>query len=348
MLKSVFKEMLNVDIQLPLPRYEYDDIFNRYGSDKPDTRFGLELIDLSSVVRDSGFKVFAENVQKGGVVKGIVLPGGGNYSRKQIDDLTEFAKGKGASGLAYILRTESEIKSPISKFLSEAEMNKIIETTKMNVGDALFIVSGKPISTEETLGQIRLHLGKTHNLIRTNEWHLFFVMHFPLFYYNEEYKRFEAMHNIVSHPREVDMPLLDEGFNTSTPAADINHPWRRMKASQYDLVINGWEIASGGQRINRRDLQEKVLDILGIDNQRADRMFGFLLKALEYGAPPHAGIALGLDRLIAIMTGSESIRDVMAFPKTAAAISLMDGCPTTIEQDQLDELGLIIKGGQAG
>jgi aspartyl-tRNA synthetase len=192
------------------------------------------------------------------------------------------------------------------------------------------------------LGQLRLHLGRLHGLIRQGEFQFLWVTDFPLLDYNEEEQRWDAMHNIVSHPHEADLPLIDEGFSSVLPGTDLNHPWRRAKAMQYDLVVNGWEIASGGQRINRSDLQKKILGILGIDTERAERMFGFLLRALEYGAPPHAGIALGLDRLVTLMGGYESIRDVIAFPKTANASSLMDGSPSEIEPAQLEELGLRI------
>ncbi len=344
MIKHLFKEILDVELETPFPRFTYEEVMNRWGIDKPDMRFGMELIDLSDVVAGCDFKVFADNIKSGGVVKGIVLKGGGSYSRKQIDLLTEKAKEFGAGGLAYILRAEAGDKSPILKFIGETVKDKLIEKAAVEKGDALLIISDRKIKTEEILGQLRLHLGREHDLIDKNQWRLLWVTQFPLFDYDEDSKSFIAMHNIVSHPHEDDLPLIEEGFDSSLDGSDLNHPWRRARAQQYDLVINGWEIASGGQRINRRELQRKVLNILGIDNDRAERMFGFLLRALEYGAPPHAGIAAGLDRLVALMTGSDTIRDVIAFPKTANAFSLMDGSPSEIDQDQLDELGLIIKG----
>jgi aspartyl-tRNA synthetase len=295
------------------------------------------------VVADSDFKVFAENVSSGGVVKAICLKGGANYSRKQIDDLTDIAKDLGAGGLAYVLRTSEGFKSPILKFIGESVSGKICEKVQAAEGDAVFIVSDRPLKTESILGQLRVYLAKQHNLISKGEWRFLWVTEFPLFEYNEEHDRFDAMHNIVSHPMESDLPLIDAGFKSNLSGADLSHPWRQARAAQYDLVLNGWEMASGGQRINRRDLQEKILQILGIDAARADRMFGFLLRALEYGAPPHAGIAAGLDRVIAMMTGTESIRDVIAFPKTTTAVSLMDGSPTEIETVQLEELGLMLR-----
>jgi aspartyl-tRNA synthetase len=343
MMADLFRRMLNVELTVPFPRYTYEEVMNRWGVDKPDLRFGMELVDLTEEVRDCGFKVFAENVASGGVVKGIVLPGGGQYSRKQIDELTEVAKTHGAGGLAYILRAESGDKSPVLKFIGESVKEKICQKAQAAVGDAVFIISDKKGKTEAILGQLRLHLGKKHELIRRDEWNCLFVTYFPLFEYDEQTDRLQAMHNIVSHPVEEDLPLIDEGFTTSLPVSDPEHPWRRARAWQYDLVVNGWEIASGGQRINRRELQEKVLHILGIDQERAERMFGFLLRALEYGAPPHAGIAAGFDRLVALMTGTETIRDVIAFPKTTNAVSLMDGSPAPIDPQQLDELGLMLK-----
>jgi aspartyl-tRNA synthetase len=344
MLKDVFQKVLGVAIETPFPRLSYDEVMNRWGIDKPDIRFGMEICDLTETVRGSGFKVFEENIAGGGVVKGTVLKGGATYSRKQIDDLTEKAKAFGAGGLAYVLRTESEDKSPILKFIGEEVKNKLCQKSGANTGDALFIVSDKKLKTEQILGQLRLHLGREHKLVKPGEFRCLWVTQFPMFEYNEESKRFDAMHNIVSHPVFEDLPLIDEGFASKLAGTDLNHPWRKARALQYDIVINGWEIGSGGQRINRRDLQEKILSILGIDNERADRMFGFLLRALEYGAPPHAGIALGLDRLVTLMVGTDSIRDVIAFPKTAQAISLMDSSPSPIEPEQLAELGLLIKG----
>jgi len=345
LIRTLFKETLDVDVTIPFPRYSYSEVMNRWGIDKPDLRFGMELVDLTDAVRDCGFKVFADNVASGGVVKGIVLKGGGNMSRKQIDKLTDKARKFGAGGLAYILRAEAGDKSPIVKFLGEELKDHLVTQANADVGDALFIISDKSMKTESILGQLRLHLGREHDLMDSSQWRFLFVLDFPLFEYDEDKNNLSAMHNIVSHPAEEDLPLIEAGFTDERPLSDLNHPWRQAKAVQYDLVLNGCEMASGGQRINRRELQEKILGILGIDKERADRMFGFLLCALEYGAPPHAGIAIGVDRLVALMSGTESIRDVIAFPKTTNAQSLMDGSPTTIEQAQLDELGLRLVSG---
>ncbi len=343
MMADLFQKVLNVKIEIPFGRYSYEEVMNRWGIDKPDLRFDMELIDLTETVADCGFKVFADNIRKGGVVKGIVLKDGAGYSRKHLDELTEHARKFGAGGLAWILRTIEKDKSPIAKFLGDDMIARLVSEASARKGDALFIVSDAKMKTEGILGQLRQFLGRKHDLARQGEWKFLWVTEFPLFEYDAENDRLQAMHNIVSYPMEEDLPLIDEGFRTDLPLSDLSHPWRRVRAQQYDLVVNGWEIASGGQRINRRDLQEKILEILGIDNQRAERMFGFLLRALEYGAPPHAGLAPGLDRVVSLMCGTESIRDVIAFPKTTNAVSLMDGAPSEIDPQQLEELGLTLK-----
>jgi aspartyl-tRNA synthetase len=343
LMQHVFKKILGVNITAPFPRFTYDEVISRWGIDKPDLRFGMEIVDLTDEVRDCGFKVFVENIGSGGVVKGIVLKGGGELSRKHVDELTEKAKTLGAGGLAYVLRAAAGDKSPLLKFIGEEVKNRLCDKACAGAGDALFIVSEEKFKTEMILGQLRLALGREHHLVNDKEWRLLWVTDFPLFEYDEEARSFQAMHNIVSHPHEEDLPLIEAGFSTTLAPTDVDHPWRRARALQYDLVINGWEIGSGGQRINRPDLQKKILEILGIDEARAERMFGFLLRAFEYGAPPHAGVALGLDRLVALLTATDSIRDVIAFPKTANAVSLMDGSPTPLDPEQLDELGLTIK-----
>jgi len=343
LMANVFENLAGAAVATPFPRYTYAEAISRWGIDKPDLRFGMEIVDLTEIAGASEFKVFRENAARGGVIKGIVLSGGAAYSRKQLDELTELAKQQGAGGLAYILRTAEGDKSPILKFLGEATAAAMSAQAKAATGDALFLVSDRPAKTEAILGQLRLHLGRAHRLAARNEWRFLWVVDFPLFEFDEESRTLQAAHNIVSHPMEEDVPLIEAGFASPLPVSDPGHPWRRARAMQYDLVLNGWEIASGGQRINRRDLQQRILNILGIDDERAERMFGFLLRALEYGAPPHAGIAAGLDRLAALMTGGESIRDVIAFPKTTNAMSLMDGSPAEIDPHQLAELGLAIR-----
>jgi aspartyl-tRNA synthetase len=342
LVQHLFSKILSVTVDVPFPRFTYEEAMNRWGIDKPDLRFDMEIVDLTDEVADCDFKVFAANVKSGGVVKGLVLKGGASYSRKQIDELTDVAKEHGAGGLAYILRAEGGDKSPILKFIGESVKERLVGKAAVEPGDALFIISDKKLKTESILGQLRLHLGRTHGLIDKDKWRCLWVTQFPLFDYDEERGSFIAMHNIVSHPVEEDLPLIDEGLDCGVDGADVNHPWRRARALQYDLVINGCEIASGSQRINNRELQGKVLNILGIDNERAEKMFGFLLRALEYGAPPHAGVAAGLDRLVSLFAGTESIRDVIAFPKTTNAVSLMDGSPSEVDTEQLAELGLSI------
>ncbi len=339
MIARIFRELLDVELPVPFLRLDYAEAMNRYGIDKPDRRFGMEIVDLSDLVTNCEFAVFADTVGGGGVVKGIVVPGAASYSRKQIDELTTLSKDFGARGLAYILRGET-IKSPIAKFLGDDLVRQFLDRAAVPEGAGLFIVADKSWNCESTLGQLRLHFGRELSLIDTNRHECLWVTSFPLLDYDGESGTWQAMHNIVSHPYYEDLSLLDDGQSTDIPPTDANHPWRQIRALQYDLVINGSEIGSGGQRINRRELQEKVLAILGIGSDRADRMFGFLLRALEYGAPPHAGIALGLDRLVTILAGAESIRDVIAFPKTAQATSLMDNAPSELESNQLDELGL--------
>lgn len=340
MMTDLFDKVLGVKLETPFPQYEYADAINRWGIDKPDLRFGMEINDITDIAGNTDFKVFSDNVKNGGVAKAICLKGGGNYSRKQIDELTEFAKKLGAGGLAYILRQEEGDKSPILKFIGDPAREDICRRVEARSGDAVFIISDARLKTEMILGQLRLHLGRTHKLIDSGSWRFCWVQHFPLFEYNEEHQRLEAMHNIVSLPIEEDLHYLNEAAETTLPVSNVHHPLRKIRAEQYDLVLNGVELASGSIRNHRREMQQKILNILGMNDERAEKMFGFLLRALEYGPPPHGGIAAGLDRIVALMTGTDSIRDVIAFPKTATAQSLMDGAPSDIDSEQLKELGL--------
>ncbi len=341
MMKYAFKDVLNVEVETPFPRFSYDQIMSEYGSDKPDRRYGLKLVDFSAAFAGSEFKVFADALASGGVVKGFVVKGEAALSRKQLEEIEAEAKLAGAKGLATIAFAE-EIKSPIKKFLNDATITKIRELGSVESGDLVLLGAGVKLPTEMILGRVRSYCGKKFGLIDKSKYLFLWVTDFPLFEYNKDIGRFDAMHNIVTSPKEPDLPLLDEGFSTSTPLSDPNHPWARIRANQYDLVCNGFELASGGIRNHRSDMQKKILNILGMDDARAERMFGFLLTALKYGAPPHGGIALGLDRVTAIMTDSDSLRDVIAFPKTTAAQSLMDGSPSEIDPEQLAELHLSI------
>jgi aspartyl-tRNA synthetase len=343
MMSHLFGKVLGDKIETPFARLTYKEVMDKYGIDKPDLRVDLQITDLTDIFSGSDFKVFSEALARGGVIRGIKYKGGADISRKRIDELTDIAKNKGAGGLAYLLNKEEGVKSPAAKFLKSEEIKRALERARIEIGDALLIVADRWKTACDSLGALRIKI--VDELLETSgvKWSFLWVCDFPLFEYNQETGRFDAMHNIVTSPHKEDIGLLDEGATTDKEPSDPDHPWARARGNQYDLVLNGVEIASGGIRIHNRETQEKILSILGIDKERADRMFGFLLKALEYGAPPHGGIAPGFDRIVALMTGSDSIRDVIAFPKTTAAQSLMDNAPSEIDPAQLEELGIMIK-----
>jgi len=341
LIKHIFQEVLDVRLRTPFPRLTYREVMAMYGIDKPDTRYGMIITDLSEAVAGCGFNVFADTVAAGNKVLAIRAEGKAALSRRETSQWEERVKSFGAKGLAYILYAEEGPRSPILKYLDVEALDRITKATGAAVGDAIFIVADEQVKAQQVLGRLRNDMAREWKLVGHGQFNFLWVYEFPLFEFNPEVNRFDAMHNIVTSPYPEDLPLLEEGFSCSLPPANPQHPWARVRANQYDLVLNGTEIASGGIRNHRRDMQQKILNILGIDDQRAERMFGFLLEALEYGAPPHGGIAPGVDRIVALMTGSESIRDVIAFPKTTAAQSLMDGAPAEVDPAQLKELGLV-------
>ena len=347
MMVYVFRKVLNVEVKTPFPRLKFKEAMERFGTDKPDTRFETEIRELTESVSKSEFKVFSETVKNQGVVCGINFKEGAKLSRKEIDHLEQLVKKSGAKGLISLARLSEGFKSPITKYVKSEELSAISKKLDLEEGDIAFIIADKWKVVLESLGKLRLKIGRKYNLIDKTKWNFLWIYEFPLFEYNQEEKRFEAMHNIVTMPYEEDTGKLDLGFESNLPPDHQDHPWRNIRAHQYDLVLNGMEIASGGIRNHKRELQQKILNVLGIDDQKAEKMFGFLLRALEYGAPPHGGIAPGLDRIVALMTGSDSIREVIAFPKTTAAQSLMDAAPSEVDEKQLKELGIkIVKGGK--
>ncbi|NMA02424.1 MAG: aspartate--tRNA ligase [Clostridia bacterium] len=325
MVKYIFKETLGKEVVTPLPRLTYKEAMDRFGSDKPDLRFGMELKDISEYVKDSEFKVFAEIVKNGGQVKGINAKGYNHFSRKDIDDLTKFVAIYGAKGLAYINITEEGIKSPIAKFFTEEQLNNILAKLEAEPGDLLLFVADKPKVVAESLGHLRQELAKRLNLIDEDELNFLWVVEFPLLEWDEEEQRFFAMHHPFTSPVEDDIDLMGQGSE-------------EIRAQAYDLVLNGIEIGGGSIRIFQRDLQEKMFKLLGLTSEEANEKFGFLLNAFEYGTPPHGGIALGIDRLVMLMAGKDTIRDVIPFPKTQSATDLMTNAPSSVVNKQLKEL----------
>jgi aspartyl-tRNA synthetase len=328
MMAHLFRAGLGVEIPTPFPRLSYTEAMARFGSDKPDMRFGMELVDLSEIFRQSEFKVFQNSLAGNGQIKGIVAPGAGGYSRKDVDELTQLAGRFGAKGLVAIAVEEGgAVRSSISKFLSPEETRQILAVTEAKPGDLILIAADRPSVVAEVLNRLRLHLGERLSLIDRTAWRFLWVVDFPLFERDEATGAIQAMHHIFSAPRWEQLPLLD-----TDPA--------RVTGQLYDLVLNGSELGSGSIRCHRRDVQEKLFSIIGLSAEEARRRFGFLLDAFEYGTPPHGGCAWGVDRLIAMMAGTETIRDVIAFPKTASGVDLMLDAPAELDEAQLKELHL--------
>ncbi|MCD8152956.1 MAG: aspartate--tRNA ligase [Clostridiales bacterium] len=330
LLQYVFKEAIGVDVQLPIPRMTWQEAMDRYGSDKPDTRFGMELVDVSGVVRDCGFGVFTGALENGGSVRGICVPGMGDLGRKQVDKLTELAKTYGAKGLAYIqCKSDGTIKSSFSKFFTEEGLQELIDAMGGKSGDLLLFAADKNKVVWDVLGALRLHMGKELGLMDPGKFNFLWVTEFPLLEWSDEEERFKAMHHPFTMPMEEDWDKID-----SDPGS--------VRAKAYDIVLNGAEMGGGSVRIHQNDIQEKMFEVLGFTQEQAWNQFGFLLEAFKYGVPPHAGLAYGLDRMVMLMVQAESIRDVIAFPKMKDASCLMTDAPNTVDEKQLRELGLAI------
>jgi aspartyl-tRNA synthetase len=331
MMAELFEKILGVKIVLPLPRLEYREAMDRFGTDRPDTRFGMEMKDISDLAANSDFQVLKGVLQQGGIVKAINVPkGAGLFSRKALDELSQLVVQAGAKGLMNVKITPEGWQSSLDKFFKKEDKAAINQRTGAAPGDLLLIAADKASIVNSCLGMLRLELAKRLNLLNKDHYALVWVTRFPLLEYNEEEARLESVHHPFTSPLEEDLPLLQE------------QP-EKVRARAYDIVLNGSEIGGGSVRIHNPALQENMFKILGISQEEANLKFGFFLEALRYGAPPHAGIALGLDRWAAILTGSESIREVIAFPKTQTASCLMSDAPSRVDKKQLDELGLAVK-----
>lgn len=330
LLKKVFKEVLDVDVQLPMERMTWIDAMNRFGSDKPDTRFKMELQDVSEVVKGCDFAVFSGALEGGGSVRGINAKGQGGMARKKIDKLVEYAKGYGAKGLAYLaIKEDGSYKCSFSKFMTEEQLQALVAKMNGEVGDLLLFAADKNKVVWDVLGALRLELARKMELLDPHQFNFLWVTEFPLLEWSEEQNRFTAMHHPFTMPMEEDWNKIDED-----PGA--------VRAKAYDIVLNGTELGGGSVRIHQNDIQEKMLEVLGFSKEDAYERFGFLLNAFKYGVPPHAGLAFGLDRMVMHLTGTENIRDVIAFPKVKDASCLLTEAPNIVEEKQLNELGIHI------
>ena len=330
LLAKVFKEILDVEVSLPIQRMTWQEAMDRFGSDKPDIRFGMELTDVSEVVKDCEFVVFKNALEQGGSVRGINAKGQGAMPRKKIDKLVDFAKGYGAKGLAYIaIQEDGTMKSSFAKFMSEEEMTALVNAMGGENGDLLLFAADCNKIVWDVLGNLRLEIARQLELLDKNEYKFLWVTEFPLLEWNEEAGRYTAMHHPFTMPMEEDLHLID-----TEPG--------KVRAKAYDIVLNGTELGGGSVRIFNQDIQNKMFEVLGFTKEQAQEQFGFLLNAFKYGVPPHAGLAYGLDRLIMLMAKQDSIRDVIAFPKVKDASDLMTEAPAGVDQKQLDELGLAI------
>ena len=329
-LAFLFKEVLDIDVKLPIQRITWQEAMDRFGSDKPDMRFGMELHDVSDIVKDCGFGVFTGALENGGSVRGINAEGQGAMPRKKIDALVDFAKGYGAKGLAYIaIQEDGSYKSSFAKFMKEEEMAALIDKMQGKPGDLLLFAADKSKLVYDVLGALRLEIANQLGLLHKDEYRFVWITEFPLLEWSEELGRYQAMHHPFTMPMEEDLQYIE-----SDPG--------RVRAKAYDIVLNGTEIGGGSVRIHQNDVQEQMFKALGFTMERAYDQFGFLLNAFKYGVPPHAGLAYGLDRLVMIMAQQDSIRDVIAFPKVKDASCLMSEAPNTVDPKQLEELGIEI------
>ena len=330
LLKKVMKDTLGVEVTTPFPRLSFAEAMSRYGNDKPDTRFALELIDVADIVKDSDLKVFSTVVENGGHVKALNLKGlADEYSRKDADSLAQFVAKYGAKGLAWLKVEEDGLKGPIAKFLVNQE-TALRECLDAEVGDIIFFCADKPSVVAQSLSELRLHFGRKHELIDQSKFNFLWVVDWPLLEYDEDANRYQAMHHPFTRPVNEDFNALLEN-----PAA--------AKAQAYDIVLNGYELGGGSLRIYRRDMQEAMFNVLGFTKESAQEQFGFLMDALDYGFPPHGGIALGLDRLVMLLAGEDNIREVIAFPKNGSAMDTMTQAPSPVSEQQLQELSLKIR-----
>jgi aspartyl-tRNA synthetase len=328
LLARVFKEAIGVDVPLPIQRMTWQEAMERFGSDKPDLRFGMELKNVTEVVKDCEFVVFKGAVENGGSVRGINVKGQGAMPRKKIDALVDFAKGYGAKGLAYIaLQEDGSVKSSFAKFMKEDEMNALVDALEGKPGDLLLFAADRDKIVFSVLGALRCELAEQLGLIDKNEFRFLWVTEFPVFEWSDEEERYKAMHHPFTMPMDEDLELLDTDMG-------------KARAKAYDIVLNGCELGGGSVRIHQNDVQEKMFELLGFTQEEAHDRFGFLLDAFKYGVPPHAGLAFGLDRMIMLMTGADSIRDVIAFPKIKDASCLMSNAPDVVDEKQLEELCL--------
>ena len=335
LLKKLFKEICDFDVQLPIQRMTWQEAMDRFGSDKPDLRFGMELKNVSDVVKDCEFVVFKGALENGGTVRGINAQGQGHMPRKKIDALVEYAKGFGAKGLAYVaIAEDGTFKSSFAKFMKEDEMNALIAAMGGQPGDLLLFAADRNKVVYDVLGNLRLELARQLDLLKKNDFKFLWVTEFPLLEYSEEEDRYVAMHHPFTMPMDEDLQYID-----TDPG--------RVRAKAYDIVLNGVELGGGSVRIHQADIQSKMFEVLGFSPERAQEQFGFLLSAFKYGVPPHAGLAYGLDRVVMLMVGSDSIRDVIAFPKVKDASCLMTEAPAPVDGKQLEELGIEIAAEEA-